>query len=269
MMTELDEKLSAYLDGELDDAARAEIEALLAADPQVAQRLEALALANSDFVESADAITDAPASPALARQLAALHVAAAGGGNVVAFRKAPRLLDILTDRRALAACAALAVGALAVQNALPPTAPASQLPADGLILASSPLGKIFETAESGTQAEAPGHVEAMMQFSFANQDGQPCRVADLAAASGASRVVACRETGGWRVAVASFTARKPAGGTDLYQTASGPGGDAIETYLDAAMADSPYSADDEAALITAGWPTPNASPPNTADGDMP
>lgn len=67
-MNDRDVKLSAYLDGELDPAAAAEIEALLARDPDAAARLRDLRqvteFLRAAYAENLDAMAGPPQSPA-------------------------------------------------------------------------------------------------------------------------------------------------------------------------------------------------------------
>lgn len=259
-MTDLDEKLSAYLDGMLegDDALR--IEDLIASDTAVAARLEALALANSDFVQWSEAIDDMPFSAGLAAQMAKLHVDAAradGASNVTALSPRRSVLRFLDTHRAVAAAAAVAAGLIAVQVGMPPPEPATGLPGDNLIFADSRLGEILNSVASGEPAKAGKDVEVTVRFSFASSTGDTCRVTDLASAGGTSRMVACREDAGWRVKVASYGPAPAAGGDDTYQTASGPAGDAIEAYLDAVMAGAPLSLEEEAQLLSRARPGNN------------
>lgn len=248
-MTTTDEKLSAYLDDMLDEDERAGLEALLAADPALADRLEALALANSEFVARAAEIRHIEMSDGLKRQLASLEAAAAAQDDrVVAFRGRRSLVGVLTDHRAVAACAALAAGLLGWQALQPAAPPRGSFGAGGLVFAGSALDGLLEASPSGA-SQADGSVH----FSFAAAGGGYCRVADLSEGGAASRLVACREGDGWRVVVAAYTGTPDSAQADVYRTASSEAVRSVEAALDALMTDAPLDADEESDLIRNGW----------------
>jgi len=256
-MTDMDEKLSAYLDGMLDESESSGVAALIADNPAVAERLEALALATSDFVQSASVIDAAPMSPALAAQLARLHVEVARpgrAGNVTQLPQRKQFVSFLETHRAVAAAAAIATGLIAVQISMPPPKRATGLPADGLILADSGLERLLNEAASGSMTAVGKALDAEVRFSFESVGGAPCRLADLSSEGGTSRIVACRETTGWRVMVASFSAPPSLGNDSQYQTAGATSSEAIEIYLDSAMAGPAMTALEEAKRISEKWP---------------
>lgn len=250
-MTTMDEKLSAYLDDMLPEDERAGLEALLAADPALAERLEALALANSEFVSRAAEIRHIEMSDGLKRQLASLEAAASASDNrVVPFRGQRSLAGALVDHRAMAACAAVVAGFFAWQLLQPASPPSGGFGASGLVFAGSSLDRLLEDAPSGTGASA---AEGNVRFSFAAADGSYCRVADLSEGGAGSRLVACREDEGWRVVVAAYTAAPETPQTDVYRTASNEAARSIEAVLDTLMADAPMGVDEEAHLIRNRW----------------
>lgn len=248
-MTTMDEKLSAYLDNMLPEDERAGLEALLAADPALADRLEALALANSEFVSRASEIRHIEMSDGLKRQLASLETAAsAGDDRVIAFRGRRSMAGVLADHRAVAACAAVAVGLLAWQVLQPAAPPRGSFGAGGLVFAGSALDRLLEASPSGA-----GEAEAGVHFSFAAADGRYCRVADVSEGRAASRLVACREDDGWRVVVAAYSGAPESAQADIYRTASNEAARSVEAALDALMTDAPLDTEEEAALIRNRW----------------
>ena len=76
-MTDFSQKLSAYLDGELDAAAAEEVELRLASDPAAQAELDALMEADAFAQESYAAELDAPVPFALAQQIKAAPMPAA------------------------------------------------------------------------------------------------------------------------------------------------------------------------------------------------
>ena len=97
MQKHSDEALVAYLDGELDDAERAHVDAWLAADPAVRDRLAGL-VQSAELVRGAYAdIVNEPVPPRLI---------AAASGAIGAARGAPQEAEILVLKRAGRAAAA-------------------------------------------------------------------------------------------------------------------------------------------------------------------
>lgn len=263
-MTTMDEKLSAYLDNMLPEDERAALESLIAASPEVAARLEALALANAEFVARAAAIDDVPMSGGLARQLDSLRSAGSGGGgNVTAFRPRPGLSRFFNDHRALAACAAVAAGFFAWQSVVPSpelSAPGGAIESGGLIIAESPLGRMFAAAPSEETVALGKGEEGRVRFSFASADGGWCRLADVESSGASSRLVACQSGENWQVMIAAYTGPADGTGTDIYRTASAQAVSSVESLLDTLMDGAPLGPDEEATLIGADWRSPSTQP---------
>lgn len=262
MMT-MDEKLSAYLDDMLPEEERRALEALIAASPELAARLEALALANADFISHASAIDDLPMADGLQRQLQSLKAAAdAGGGNVTPFRKPGTFARFFNDHRALAACAAVATGFFAWQSVVPGTEVQTPGAIDpgGLIIADSSLGKMFQTSASEASVELGQGDQGRVRFSFASANGDWCRVADVTAAAGTSRLVACQQEDGWQVVAAAYAGPADPQGTNVYKTASSQAASSIEAVLDTLMPEAPLGPEEEQALIDAGWRQTSPAP---------
>lgn len=264
-MTTMDEKLSAYLDNMLPEDERAALESLIAASPEVAARLEALALANAEFVVRAAAIDDVPMSSSLARQLDSLRSAASGGGssNVTALRPRPGLGRFFNDHRALAACAAVAAGFFAWEAVVPPQdmpATGGAIESGGLIIAESPLGRMFATSPSEEAVALGKGEEGRVRFSFASAEGAWCRLADVESPGTTSRLVACQSGENWQVMIAAYTGPADGTGTDIYRTASTQAASSVEALLDTLMDGAPLGPDEEATLIGAGWRSPSSQP---------
>lgn len=253
MMT-IDEKLSAYLDNMLAADERAALEALLAADPALADRLEMLALANAEFVARAADVDGLEMSGALKRQLASLEAAAgAGDEKVVAFRTGHGFAGFLTDHRALAACAAIAAGLFAWQAVQPEPGASGGGDTGGLVYAGSHIAQMLDTAPSGAPVTLRGGSQGEVRFSFPAADGTYCRLADVSAGGAASRLVACREADAWRIVIAASMMAPESQSSDLYRAASAGTVQTVEALLDTLMADGPLSPEDEQDLIGREW----------------
>lgn len=263
-MTTMDEKLSAYLDNMLPEDERAGLEALLAVSPELADRLEALALANADFISHAADIDRVPMSGTLDRQLQSLSGAAAGGSNVTPFRPRAGLPRFLTEHRALAACAAVAAGIFAWQATVPASTAPGGMDAGGMIYADTSLGRMLSTATSDTVVGLGDGAEGRVRFTFASTEGDWCRLADLEQSGNTSRLVACQSGEDWRVMIAAYSGPADGAGTDVYRTASTQAVASVEDLLDTMMQDAPLGPDEEKDVIRQGW-----SPANAPKGDTP
>lgn len=253
---DLDSRLSAYLDGELDSTESAALETLIASDPHAAARLEALATARAGFEATSHEIDDVPMSASLTAALERLAESRgdhSGTGNIVAFPAWRRTADFFQQHRAVAASVAVAVGAMTLQTAVPAqVASVEGLPASGTLRADSGIGHALEASASGSSKDLADGSTITPRFTFASGSNY-CRVADTASENAQARFVACREAAGWRIAIATFTAASGDSAHAPYQTASQAGSESVERFLDAAMTDAPLGAQEEADLIRTGW----------------
>ena len=264
----LDEKLSAYIDGELSPDARAAVEHLIAEDQVAASRLEQLRGANLAFTAEAEIVDAAPLSEGLEALMT--HLSAEERLiHPVKDTASPRrrtVLAYIREHRALAACAAMLSGLFAMQAGIGTVQMAeTDLPTDGIVLVSSDWYDLLETTPSGELRQVSDTLSATPQFSFARQGGEFCRVVDATATERSARLVACREDGAWEIQVASFQARQDSGGP--YQTASSGADPAVEAYLDSTMAGAPLGLSAEARAISQGWSPAETS--SNSEGDTP
>ncbi len=260
-ITDLDARLSAYLDGELSPEESAEIDAMIASDDVVAGRLEALAMAKADFEEAASDIDDVEMSPGLSDLLERLETEQAAPDpdtNVIGFPLWRRASAFVQEHRAVAASVVVATGLMAAQTALPAqVASVEGLTGSGTIYADSKLGSVLEASASGTLEVVGDGLSATPRFTFASDDTF-CRVIDVTSDTSNGRLVACRAETAWRVAIATFGEVEGNAPDAPYRTASAAGAESIETFLDAAMSGAPFGRDDEAQLLKSGWTKPAA-----------
>lgn len=255
-INDLDSRLSAYLDGELGSIESAALETLIASDPHVAARLEAIATARADFETTSHEIDDIPMSASLTATLERLAESRndhRNTDNIVPFPVWRRTAAFIQEHRAVAASVAVAVGAMTLQTAVPAqVASVEGLPASGILHADRGIGQVLEASASGSSKELPDGSTITPRFTFAS-DNTYCRVADTASKDTQARFVACRKDAGWRVAIATFSAASGGSTHSPYQTASQAGSKSVERFLDATMTDAPLGAQEEAGLIKAGW----------------
>lgn len=241
-----DEQISAFLDGEL---APADMDALardMETDEQLAARAETLGAANTAFIANASRIDAVPVNTKLKAAMETPPTA-----EVIAFR--PRSVTaFLMEHRAIAAsllCGVAVWSAASVmrpQQASDPFAPGP----DGVIVASSPLYPVLETAPTGESMAIAGGRTAAPQLTFASADGNFCRQVSLRSQDSDAAAIFCRDGEGWRPQVVAFGLPKS---SPDYQTASAGRSPALEAFLDARMSGAPMTAEEEAKLLTRRW----------------
>src|SRR5579863_1810506 len=148
-MTFSDENLSAYADGELDEATRAALEAAMAADPVLARRV---ARHRALRARVQDAFAPVLTEPVPERLLAAARGpgSAERADNVIAFQARPRPRWSWPQWGAMAACliAGLLLGPLLLR---PSAAPTPLATSGGRVLASGVLARALSQQLSSAQ----------------------------------------------------------------------------------------------------------------------
>lgn len=254
---DMDELLSAYLDNEMSESERQDLEVLIAQDEGLAERLQTLAEANSDFIADAALIDAMPMSETLQGVIDSLekdHIAEAKDNNVVQFPFWKRPINFVEQHRAIAAVLVAGIAAVLVQSGEETSKfSPNGVGADGYILANSTLEKTLKKQPSGQKVGAEDATYEA-KFSYVSDEGQICRVVDVVSQQSKGRLVACNETNEeWHVRVASFEPVGLPNGELEYQTASTQGAKAIEAFLDIAMTQAPLSREDEMKLLETNW----------------
>lgn len=243
-----EEMLMAYVDGELDAADAAMVEAAMRADPDVSAMVSR-ALALRERISRAYApVLDEPVPE---RLLAAAASAApgVGKGKVVALDSArsPRVASARAWRwpQLAALAASVALGALIAPWLRPDGVPVMLDASGGALLAS---GELARTLDNRLAAEDTDEGEVAVGLSFRASDGRYCRTFILAPPYSMAGL-ACRDASGWQVS--ALGEAKPYGGElRLASTALPP---AVLAEVDARLEDDPLDADAERAARDAGW----------------
>lgn len=245
-MTFSEETLSAYADGELDAAGCAALEAAMASDPQLAQRV---ARHRALRARLQDAFAPVLTEPVPERLLAAVRGAAPGtrADNVIAFGARPRPRWSWPQWGAMAACliAGVLLGPLVLR---PAAAPAPLETRDGRVVARGALARALSQQLASAQP-AGGPVE--IGVSFRARDGGYCRTFVLREAQSLAGL-ACRTVTAWQVVTLAQEATPGAAGGD-YRQAGSALPPAVARTLDDLMAGEPLDAAGEAAARAAGW----------------
>jgi anti-sigma factor RsiW len=255
--------LIAYVDGELDADARAEVDAAAKTDAEVAA---ALARHQALRGRVAGAYADVVEEPvpeeleAFIRNVAphiAPHLAAQAGPKAV---KSAEVVDLSALRAARtpkppakslppwAMAAACFVCGVMVAGAFYAQAP-GLLKTQGRDLIAQ--GRLAQALDLDLAAAPTTNGLVKVGLSFKTQDGGYCRT--FSATSGQALAgVACREGAGWKVRAAVFSGPSTAGQAP-YRTAASDMPTAIRTEVESLIDGAPLDARGEAAARSAGW----------------
>jgi hypothetical protein len=220
-----DERLIAYVDGELPDEARAQFEAEMAADPALADQVARHRGLASRLAGAYAPVLEEPVP-------LRLTVAATAAND----RGRPSLG--LVQWGAMAAC--LVAGVLAGRLANPESG--ALVTRDGALVARGELAQALDRQ----LAAQPGPVK--VGLSFRTADGRYCRTFQAAADRLAG--LACREDGRW--VAQTTTAWSPATTTD-YRTAGSETPPEVLAAVDRLIAGEPLDAAAERAARDKGW----------------
>lgn len=225
-----DETLIAYLDGELDEAGMAAVDAALATDPKLVDRLEAHA-ALADRVRAAYAPIVEETVPARLTDL--IQPAEV------------KVVDLATRRRPSpgyvwwgAIAATLVVGVMLAGRELSLWSPDPIGP--GMAARGDLARALTVQASSGSSSDVE------IGLTFKDRTGRYCRTFTVEETSG----LACRENRAWKVEV---IARQPAAPkTDYRQAASDMPAEVLDK-VDALIAGEAFDHDQEEKALAAGW----------------
>ncbi|MDQ8754715.1 zf-HC2 domain-containing protein [Sphingosinicella sp. LHD-64] len=233
MMAITDDRLMAYLDGELDAAARAEVEAALDADAELQAKMETQRKLRARLSARYDPVAEEEVPDHLRAMLE------------------PKVVDLDIERarrarpiwQSVAGIAATLVLGIAIGRLAPGGGSGPVAIENGVMIARGSLETALDTQLASAQApDGPTRIGV----SFAGVDGRLCRTFEDAALSG----LACHGAQGWQVMVA-------APGSDAQQSDYRQAGSGSPLVLQAAqemMAGEPLDAEAERRARDAGWP---------------
>ena len=237
-----DDILQAYVDGALDAAEAARVDAALAQDEALARRVRQMQALNAQLRAAFDPVLDeaVPARlSALLQPRAQLTVLEGGRETNAAHRRAPRRW--LMPGAALAASVALLAAGLwwHAGNELVRMR-------NGEPYAAGVLGRALDQSLA---SEPDAHAPVAIGLSFRAADGQICRT--FTVRTPPSRAgLACHSAAGWALPVLGPSA--PPEGGELRQAASSlpP---AVQAAVDARLRGNVFDAQQERAARAAGW----------------
>lgn len=225
-----DEKLIAFLHGELSAADAADLESALNDDPALAERLESFSDQDAEIRDAfASIMTDTVPQhllDAVGERPKSAEIVSIGQARA---RRA-KIVWGLPQWSAMAASlvVGLMVGGQAINLAGAPDAEIlAQSSKDGFILQAS-LQKALASTASGEQVQVAGLGKMDVAITFKSIDGQTCRQFKLQAGAQIDDAVACRTQSQWRLE--AFGRRNDVAGE--MRTASGEASPAIVSAVD-------------------------------------
>jgi hypothetical protein len=251
-MTLDQDRLLAYVDGELDAAQITELEAALARDTEAAAFVARERALRQRLHAAFAPVLDEPVPERLRQALQ---------GGTVEPKAEPMAAKVPPHRRvaanapwwaAVAAALVLGVGIghlMQRQGEGPPSAAPVALAADGTLVAAAALSQALTTRPSGP-ADAAAAVQ--VAWTFKDRGGAWCRTFTLP--SQALAGLACREGEGWRVQVLARQDEAAATATPGgYRQAASALPPSVLQAVDARIAGSPLDAAAEAAALQRGF----------------
>ena len=243
-MTLSDETLMAYVDGELDATARAEVEAAMLQNPELAQRVARQKALRGRVRLAFQKVADEPVPE---RLLAAVHAAPAvrRESNVIPIRRKPQRRWSWPEWSAIAA--SLVMGILGSQIFVHFSDSTTMLASrGGTVVAEGALSRALSTQLAAAQtAKTP----VQLGVSFRSRAGAYCRTFSLRDSSELAGM-ACRQGEDWRVQV---LARGESVTNGAYRQAGSAMPKAVWQAVEENIAGDPLDAQGEAEAKGKGW----------------
>jgi hypothetical protein len=240
-----DEVLMAYADGELDAQTRAEVEAAIASDPEIASRIAQHEALRRRVHSAFSKVLEEPL-PARLLRVTRGEPAAAPNSNVVPLRRHPKRRLAWPQWSAVAA--SLIIGLVAGRLASVRFDTGPIVMRGGRVLASGALAGALSNQLAANQ---PNATTVRIGVSFRSRSGEFCRTFTLrqGAALGG---VACRAADGWQIGVLAGT-QEPGGGSASYRQAASAMPPAVVAAVADLIAGEPLDAQAEAAARARQW----------------
>lgn len=250
-MTPSEETLMAYVDGELDEQARVEVEAAMRANPDIAARVARQQALRTRVRLAFERVVEEPVPDRL--------VAAARGAsppvrasNVIPLRRKESRKWSWPEWGSMAA--SLAVGAalslLFVHHAR--VGPITSR--NGQLFASGALAQALSDQLASTQGDA-ATTPVQMGISFRDKSGNYCRTFALRATDSLAGL-ACRSGDGWQLDAVARAQASADGGAGRYRQAASSVPKSILQAVEDHIAGEPLDARAEAAAKAGGWKAP-------------
>ena len=239
-MTISDEKLNAFIDGELSALEMSIVRDAIAKDDHIADRAEALAALNSQITASLSSIDEIPLSAGLSEIKSQLEngVQTESADNVVRFPWWRKAQAAMTMPTAIAASVAAIFGFFLNSETHTGAGAMSDWSAISQALSNQTSGALV-TTNNGSRFEA--------RLTFLNQEGEYCRQFYIKTNNApALQSIACRTDSAWQLRAAMPTVEQ-----DGYQTASNDR--ALDDVIDAMIKGDIVSLEQENKAIERRW----------------
>ena len=194
-----DEMLMAYADGELDAAERAQVEAAMATDPQLAQRVSAHQALRRRLAAGFGSVLEEPVPERLA-SVARSAAAPSFTGQVLPFRRQAAVPRPWLQWGSLAA--SFVLGALVWQFGARQYLSAPVVDRNGELVASGVLARALSNQLAAEQAAS---TPVQLGVSFLSKAGDYCRTFQLHGAAGVAGM-ACQRDAQWKLEMLTRTA---------------------------------------------------------------
>lgn len=246
-----DEILTAYVDGEVDAKLRADIDAAIATDPELAHRVERHRAVRAKVAGAFAKVLDQPLPDQLMRAArgAPATATAASRGNVLQFPARPSRAPSppWRGREWGAMAASLLLGALISWQLLATGDGAPIVAGKDSLVAH---GSLAHALDAQLASEQRGGEPVLIGLTFRAHDGNYCRSFEIRATRTSG--LACRAGSEWQVTATDSTTAA-AGQMQQAGSALSP---AILRAIEARVEGSALDADAERAAQTAGWKSP-------------
>lgn len=243
-----DETLMAYADGEVDADTRRQIEAAMALDPALAERVAKHRALRADLGSAFGGVLDEPvpsrlldaanSSPATKRSATVTDLSAAR-----AAKSGDKKSRSWSWPEWTAIAASLLIGVLAGRSALQPAQSEMFATTSGGIVATGELSAALSDQLSGTAKDA----NVQIGLTFRAKGGNYCR----SFAAGTAAGFACREDAQWRVRALNEVGAHATGGE--YRMAGSELPPAILSAIDDVMEGEALDQEQEQAARERGW----------------
>jgi len=254
-----DEILAAYVDGELDPADKAQVDAAARTDAALARRIQAQRRLRETLAGAYGSVLREPSPDRLVQAVKALpprpraEVVDLGAARVKrASREAARPRSgRWAQWGVIAACPVLAVGVgLRVWHSGPSVLPVATAMVSGPPGDMVAQGSLAEALNNQLASAGPGTDPVRIGVSFRGNDGRDCRTFQVTTSEGFAGL-ACRQDGAWRLRATEAVTVAEAQGA--YRQAGTDTPPAIIAAMGGLIAGQPFNAGQEAAAKAAGW----------------